>query len=282
MRQGSGISSAALGIGRRGLSTVAGSIGRGGMDIPVRRSRGMAGMSVPINGMVLWCMASPNGTAQTTGGPASAIAVWRDFSGTKNHMIQNTSGKQPSINSRVQGGKDSIRFEAAEFMLSKSSSACDFGTGQFDIYMIYKGANISGTKVVYSNASGAAATGFDLRRFANETFRGKLYNGGANQTAATVALDNSKGFWFSRFHRKSDDAVELDYDCIDGTSGTKAVSGGSNKDISAGKFSLGAYTNGATGSDMNVTEILIYSRDLSDAESANVKSYLSNKYSLGL
>jgi hypothetical protein len=280
-----GIGSAGLGIGGRGFSTIASSIGKSGFDSPDSRRRGKAGGRVPPKGLVMWCM----GSANTLGGATwvgraggDKISTWLDASGNRNHMIQATAAKKPSINRREQGGKDAMRFAAAEFMLSQSSSACDFGTGQFDIYMIYKGSNVGGTKVVYSNASAANQTGFDLRRFANETFRGKLYNGGAKQTAATAALDNSEGYWFSRFHRKSDDAVELDYDCIDGTSGTKAVSGGSDHDISAGQFSLGAYTNGATGADMNVTEILIYNRDLSDTESASVKSYLSDKYGLGL
>ena len=281
MRQGSGISSAALGIGRRGLSTVAGSIGRGGMDIPVRRSRGMAGMSVPTNGMVLWCMASPNGTAQTTNGPTSAIAVWRDFSGKQNHMKQSTAAKRPSVNINAQNGKNSITLAEAEFLICDSASAFDFGTGTFDIYMIFDYPAGTGSKAFYANAGTFSATGFQFFRLPNETIKGRTYNGSAKQTAATANLA-AKGYVFTRFHRASDDATSVVYDCIDGTAGTKAISGGSDQDVSGGAFSIGAFNGGASGAGMHCAEILAYNRDLSDAESANVKSYLSNKYGLGL
>ena len=275
-----GIGSAGMGIGGKGFSTIA----RSGFDSPDSRRRGKAGGRVPPRGLVMWCMGSANtlgGTTWTGTASGNKISVWRDFSGNRNHMLQGTGAKKPSINRRVQNKKDAITLAAAEFMLSKSASACDFGAGQFDIYMIYQGSDVSATKVVYSNTSAINATGFDLRRFANETFKGKLYNSGAKQTAATVSL-SGKGYFFTRFHRKSDDAVELIYDTADGTAGTKAVSGGSDKDISAGKFALGALTNGGSGSPMNCAEVLIYNRDLSAKEAANVKSYLSDKYGLGL
>ena len=263
---------------------MASSIGKSGVDAPDSRRRGKAGGKVPPKGLVMWCMGSANtlGGATWVGtGGGDKISTWLDASGNRNHMIQNASAKQPSINRKAQNRKDAITLAAAEFMRSKSTSACDFGTGQFDIYMIYQGSDVSATKVIYSNTAAANATGFDVRRFANETLKGKTYNGSAKQTAATVSL-SGKGYFFTRFHRKSDDAVELIYDTADGTAGTKAVSGGSDQDVSAGVFALGAFTNGTGGSDMNCAEVLIYNRDLSTIEAANVKSYLSDKYGLGL
>jgi len=281
MQQGNGISSAALGVGRRGLSTVAGSIGRGGMDMPQRRSRGMAGMSVPTNGMILWCMGSPNGTAQTTNGQPGAISSWRDFSGKQNHMKQATGAKRPSVNVNAQNGKNSITLSEAEFLVCDSASAFDFGAGTFDIYMIFDYPAGTGTKTFFSNAAALNQTGFAMTRLANETIKVRTYNSSGKASAATVDL-SGKGYIFTRFHRASDDATSVVYDTADGTAATKAISGGSDQDVSGGAFSIGALNGGVNGAGMHCAEILAYDRDLSAAESANVKSYLSNKYGLAL
>ena len=278
-----GIGSAAMGIGGRGLTTVAGSLGRTGFDRPDARRRGMSGGRVPPNGLVLWCMGSANGPGgQTVGGPAGAISVWRDFSGKQNHMKQSTSAKRPSFAMQsTNNGKGVISISEAEFLVCDSASAFDFGTGTFDIYMIFNYPAGSGSKAFYSNAAAFNATGFHVFRLANETIKGRTYNSSAKLTAATVNL-SAKGYIFTRFHRASDDATSIVYDCKDGTAGTKAVSGGSDQDVSGGKFSIGSLNNGTNGAGMHVAEILAYSRDLSSAESAKVKSYLSDKYAIGL
>ena len=277
-----GIGSAAMGIGGRGLTTVAGSLGRTGFDRPDARRRGMSGGRVPPNGLILWCMGTANGPGgQTVGGPAGAISVWRDISGKQNHMKQATGAKRPSVNVNAQNGKNSITLSEAEFLVCDSASAFDFGTGTFDIYMIFDYPAGTGTKIFFSNAAALNQTGFAMTRLANETIKVRTYNSSGKASAATADL-SGKGYIFTRFHRASNNATSIAYDAADGTAATKAISGGSDQDVSGGAFSIGALNGGVGGAGMHAAEILVYNRDLPAAQSAKVKSYLSDKYGLAL
>ena len=280
-----GIGSAALGIGGRGFSTVAGSIGRAGFDRPEARRRGMAGGSIPLSGLVMWCMGSPNGPGvQTTNGPRTRkVSVWRDFSGKQNHMKQATAAKQPTVNIAAQNGKDSITLGEAAFLVCSGSEShvTDFGTGQFDIYMIFDYPAGAGVKAFFSNGAAFNQTSIQMFRLANETIKVRTYNGSAKTSAATADL-SGKGYVFTRFHRASNDATSIDYDTEDGTAATKSVSGGSDQDVTGGAFAIGALNNGSGGAGMHCAEILIYDRNLANVGSAKVKSYLSDKYGLGL
>ena len=265
-----GIGSAAMGIGGRGLTTVAGSLGRTGFDRPDARRRGMSGGRVPPNGLILWCMGTANGPGgQTVGGPAGAISVWRDISGKQNHMKQATGAKRPSVNVNAQNGKNSITLSEAEFLVCDSASAFDFGAGTFDIYMIFDYPAGAGTKTFFSNAAALNQTGFAMTRLANETIKVRTYNSSGKASAATADL-SGKGYIFTRFHRASNNATSIAYDAADGT----AASGGA--------FSIGALNGGVGGAGMHAAEILVYNRDLPAAQSAKVKSYLSDKYGLAL
>lgn len=277
-----GIGSAAMGIGGRGLTTVAGSLGRTGFDRPDARRRGMSGGRVPPNGLILWCMGTANGPGgQTVGGPAGAISVWRDISGKQNHMKQATGAKRPSVNVNAQNGKNSITLSEAEFLVCDSASAFDFGAGTFDIYMIFDYPAGTGTKIFFSNAAALNQTGFAMTRLANETIKVRTYNSSGKASAATADL-SGKGYIFTRFHRASNNATSIAYDAADGTAATKAISGGSDQDVSGGAFSIGALNGGVGGAGMHAAEILVYNRDLPAAQSAKVKSYLSDKYGLAL
>tara|TARA_R110000737_G_scaffold88399_1_gene121118 strand:- start:326 stop:1009 length:684 start_codon:yes stop_codon:yes gene_type:complete len=227
-------------------------------------------------------MGTANGPGgQTVGGPAGAISVWRDISGKQNHMKQATGAKRPSVNVNAQNGKNSITLSEAEFLVCDSASAFDFGAGTFDIYMIFDYPAGAGTKIFFSNAAALNQTGFAMTRLANETIKVRTYNSSGKASAATADL-SGKGYIFTRFHRASNNATSIAYDAADGTAATKAISGGSDQDVSGGAFSIGALNGGVGGAGMHAAEILVYNRDLPAAQSAKVKSYLSDKYGLAL
>lgn len=278
-----GISSAAFGIGGQGLSTTAGTIGRVGVDQPNRRSRGMAGMVVPAQGLRVWVMGSPNGYAKTFNSQtaSSGVVQWRDFSGNGNHLRQTNSSNRPTISAGAQNGKTALVFDGSnDYLVGSSTTAFDFGNNEYDVYIIVDIPN-SGNKIILSTASAISPSVAGIAvMYMNKKIRGLLQTGSKQKTATTANSYNGKGYVYVRTYRNASQ-LKLEVDASDGTTDTITTASATGN-VSGGAFSVGAENDGGNAGAVNVCEVLVYNRLLGTGEAAAVKQYLSGKYGLSL
>ena len=115
-----------------------------------------------------------------------------------------------------------------------------------------------------------------------EKLRGSCSDGSSNKsTSLTSNAYNAKGFFLVRLQR-SGTTTGIYTLCSDGTTEAKTKSDG-GVSYNGGNFSLGALNTGSTGFAGYVMEMLAYKGvRLGDSDRAEVISYLSIKYKLGL
>jgi hypothetical protein len=240
-----------------------------------------------LAGLQLWLDAADPGVLfdATTGGSLVAadggVARWEDKSGNARHATQGTAGSRPLRKTGIISGRDALRFDGSDDRLIVPTSAVNFGSSDFEIFLVGRGNASYNTFFTCVDASSGSAyilrmmvESARLQTTIRTTESGALDASGASSSYAAQSLvlfglrRSSSTFTATR----------------NGTSfGT--VSNGAPMASTTQVAAIGAWVEGPptayyyhlTG---DIAEVIIYNAALSDANRALVENYLLAKWSI--
>lgn len=240
-----------------------------------------------LDSLFYW-FAADVGVTDSLGGAIATdegVGTWNDLSGNGYHVTQTTNGARPVYKATGgSGSKPTIQFDGSNDFLA--SSAHFWGSDDISIFAVVKFANAT------RNAS-EAIVGKWLSTTANRQwlFYGLgsaafalQFNTSTDGTASASwrAPNNSKHTAW-KVHSMLSSGVDADL-WTDGASVTAAADVTSTifDDATEG-VSIGALNTSTTPTffgQISVSEVIVYSRELSATERAAIENYLNKKYDL--
>ena len=248
-----------------------------------------------VSGLEVW-LRSDTGVDTTAGGE---VITWEDQSGNGNDFLGVAgSGTRPtfSLTNTELGGESAISFIGNGDHFSDTDGHTNYinaagGMDEFTLFVVYKSDEINSdqglwiaetpagddkTFTIRYDASGANSGG----SFTNVVKTGILGNGAANQLESFSDIQSNTAAQIVSLHWESSTTYDLYVDGI------------LNNPSSAGSPPVGNITTATTalvgkgGKDTGnnswnglIAEVILYSKNLSEAERQNVEDYLAVKYS---
>ena len=213
---------------------------------------------------------------------SNLVSSWLDKSGEGNHAAQATSTNQPTYTAGAVNGKATLSFDGTDNHMDIAGlSGTTFGSnGGVTIFMVarqpvfdntgagfyfggqsgdpttqnYLGAGTSGGDSMDFRMYGGSGTGAEVATFYQDTLRHNIHVGLWDKTNVSIYFNGKQG----------------------GTTTSNVTSSNWTTDEAAkiGESAGGAYTN------MHISEIILFNRNLSDAERQQVELYLSRKWNI--
>jgi hypothetical protein len=268
-----------------------------------------------ITGLQLWLDASDASTLfdATSGGSLVAadggVARWEDKSGNARHFTQSTSGNRPLRKTGIQNSLAVLRFDGSNDFMSVPSSTAIFKflhDGDSTVFVVLKPGVVANPDALYwilgnSTDSGSTdeQTGYYLRYDDRTSARADLddslvhvvLNGGSPRfvgvaksalpsntfSLATVRGDPGNATIASRSQVRRNGGSAITQVTSDTNGATALPTGNATQNMFVGA------TPGATPSwplNGDIAEIIMYDTALSDANRADVESYLTTKWAI--
>ena len=227
-----------------------------------------------IANLVTWLRADSGLTFDI---PTKKISAWTDQSGNTNSVAQATKSKQ-ALRYGYDGANDKARIEfngTSNYFVSNGDSPIASGFTIFFVAQNTLSAGYEGKYFSYINGNSILEFGSK-----NGLFTGKFADAsgdGAELSLASAATGNYH-IGMAKLHNKR---LYLEYNNTLSNSVQESGYDNShtfnNADYTIGYKISAAATNYLKG---NLQEVIVYNSVLSDAEIANVKSYLNTKYKI--
>ena len=224
-----------------------------------------------IANLVTWLRADSGLTFDI---PTKKISAWADYSGSNNGLVQATKSKQP-LRYGYDGANDKARIEfngTTDYFDSVNNLPI---TTEFTIFQVSKDNGDTQAKNIVSYTDGNKI--IKLSYAANSELKAQVFDG---TTAINVTLTGSNALNYHigtyKLHNKR---LYIDYDSLGSSLSTSVQeSGYDNTTV----FNDAVYTISSSTSPIkgNLQEFIIFNSVLSNAEIANVKSYLNTKYKI--
>jgi hypothetical protein len=223
---------------------------------------------VSMDGLRLWLRSD----AGVTRGAGNAVSNWADQSGAGNSVSQTFGGYQPIIQDNAVNGRPVIHFAGQNCALQSSSSVVT-GTCGFTGFAVARFTSNPGINYQYIWWDGGDTSTAGYGAFLNTGSSLRSGWGGAN---ASLRLSGAAALstWYKICSRYISGSHQM---WVNGTqvgTNTKTDSG-----LTSG-FVVGNYMSTAPYQGLygDVAEILIYNRNLTDAEKLGVDQYLSGRW----
>ena len=215
---------------------------------------------------------------------SSLVSSWLDKSGEGNNALQGTSTNQPTYIAGAVNGRATLSFDGTDNHMDIAGlSGTTFGSnGGVTIFMVarqpvfdnggggfyfggqsgdpttqnYLGAGTSGGNSMDFRMYGGSGTGAEVATFYGDTDGYNIHVGLWDKTNVSIYFNGKQG----------------------GTTTSNVTSSNWTTDEAAkiAESAVGAYTN------MHISEIILFNRNLSDAERQQVELYLSRKWNIVL
>jgi prepilin-type N-terminal cleavage/methylation domain-containing protein len=220
--------------------------------------------SIPKN-MVLWL----NARSGVTKDSQNKVSVWGDQSGSGNSLSQVTGSYQPTYVAEVQNQLPGIRFDGSPGVTMNFLTYAGTSMNDFTIFLVAKTTTTDSTRGVFSGCGNActwinsAIASWDLRiggSYYHKVFSSSWSDGNVN--VITMRRSGTTGSAY--------------------LNGVDKTSTSTWNNSAVAFYKLGTWSNAVA--DINLPyngymfELLVYNYALSDADRANVESYLQNKY----
>ncbi|MBF0432516.1 MAG: DUF2341 domain-containing protein, partial [Fibrobacteria bacterium] len=206
-----------------------------------------------------------------------AVQYWRDQSGNGNDVEQSTSSNRPILVTNTLNGKPVLRFDNSNDYLIRNDALGMSGNPAMTMFVVMKGPG--GTDAILH--LGGPNTNDQVYMSSEAGYR----HGSSNK----LFNENFSGAYALGTFRRSESATtgseEFFKNGVEGTqlssvspSSTITIPGSSVYTLVGARYyssSIGYYCGG------DIAEILLYNRELTEAERIKVESYLTVKYSLG-
>lgn len=233
---------------------------------------------IPKNGMAVWLKADSGVTIDATS--STQVTGWADQSGSGNNVTQTNSSNEPSYVTGILNGRPVIRFGGGSQMLQAGGLVLAGNTNFTTFEVVKPNAPIAPSTYQYFWWNGDNNYQYGYGSYLNALVPPKLECGWGARTPKIYAPDNvAAGTWYRISSRLSGAADPKTHEMwVNGvyvtTTNTKS---GSN--LSGAAFSVGNFGPASTkGLNGDIAELLIYNRDLSEAERTSVESYLSARW----
>lgn len=217
-----------------------------------------------IPDLALWLDASDTSTIIQTGG---SVSQWNDKSVIAGNVTQATGVNQPTTGTQTINGKNAISFDGAGDRLMLAPASFNILNGDFVIFEVARQKTIGQTGVFYQ----FARTGADVSirvQVSDTSMDGYIGDYGQSFSLGPYVSDTNPHTFIVR---KTGLSGTFSRDNL-----TSAANLAANLVMTSG--TIGSYNNGSAASSLNVGEILIYSRSLSNAEINQVGQYLAAKW----
>lgn len=238
-----------------------------GVNVGVGLQRVQGGFSpAGLSDLALWLDATDEGTITSSSGN---VSQWDDKSGNGRNVVQATGSSQPTTGVETINGLNALGFSGPQYLQNAAYPLISDAT-------IIVVANV----VLVNNAAESlisfdqAGNDFQLDAASATDF---LYRANGPNANYNYSATNQEG---------ADNIYSFDFDITDADSrlrinGGAAVSSAYSNDV-AGTHTFRIATNRAEGNrlDVNVSEIIIYDRRLTNSEFDSVGNYLSGKYAI--
>lgn len=215
-----------------------------------------------IPNCILWLDAIDNSTITQS---SNLVSAWRDKSGRGNNAIQGTSANQPSINLNTINGLPAIAFNGSSS--SMTGNLTGFSGQPYSIFTI--GQRRSSAAFNYFFSSSAMSVNLGWR--ADNVIYHQMFGGAVNTISviATPVYTTPTPIILAGTQSSTKRNTYLN-------SITSAVTDTfANDNATATQFSLGFFNLYAS---IDLGEIIIFNRVLSDEERTKIIRYLSNKW----
>ena len=223
-----------------------------------------------IANLVTWLRADSGLTFDI---PTKKVSAWSDYSGSNNGLAQATKSKQP-LRYGYDGANDKARIDfngTTDFFSSVNNLPI---TSQFTIFQVSKNSGNTVTNILEYDDTDRT---IKLSYAANSELTAQVSDGA---TTISVTLDGSNA---SNYHigtyKLHNKRLYVEYDSLGSSLSTSVQESGYENTTT---FNHAPYKISSTTSPIkaNLQEFIIFNSVLSDAEIANVKSYLNTKYKI--
>lgn len=262
-----------------------------------------------ISGLVAWFEADDATTFTLSG---TSVSEWRDKSGNGYAVSQSTANNQPARTGTV-GGRATVDFDGTnDYLFSDNTGLSTFFSGDkaMTVFCVGEmhnssemslntqgtwlslGSTTSGTQFFYMRSDGASGNGqLQIRNDASNTSgtitgaEGPTGDGTADGTAKDAFIASatvpSQSTTVLRFHTTLAALGNGAARPIAGSSSTSAAARTSGN-LTTNRFTIGALGRNTFADyfPARISEIILYSRALSDAERTRVVQLLGRKYTL--
>lgn len=233
-----------------------------------------------ISNLDLWLDASDGNTLYdaTSGGnlvttDGSTVKRWEDKSGNSNHATESTNA--PTLSTNAKNSLNALNFATSKYC------TCSFASKTFTQQTVFLVLQFSTSTANFGRAftqtiSGSqdfAISGHYIPLLRNSTTNQiGSYAGGAPQS--TVATANQ--VWYIARARHSGSALTVSLNGISGISASHTL----NRNFNL--YRIGAHNIGGDTAYWNsiISEVIVYTRNLTDSESNLVTNYLNTKWAI--
>lgn len=239
--------------------------------VPVTITSVVAADLPDLTNLKLWLKADA-GVTQTAGG----VSAWNDQSGNLNHALQPVDTQRPTLVANAVNGKPVLHFDGVDDFLSATSSPTLANTGDISSFFVVRFDDFDTYRTVWAKTDVNLPRSTDFYTLP-ATGLPQLFRGGA---AANQNVQSSVPLVAGEFAVVGFDMAGTDvHHFLNGAFTT----GGS---ITAALLDtgrpllIGQRDDGVTRAKGDVAEIVIYNSALSDADRAQVVTYLGKKYGI--
>lgn len=198
------------------------------------------------------------------------IATWSDSSGNGKDASQSTESKRPTYKTNVLNGKPVVRFNTTSDT-SLVTGAVTL-TQPYSVFMVgINNGNVLATPLSLEKTSGATGA---LIYTSGTSTTANLYAGASLTYTVNPAVWNIYDAVFNNTTSKI---------AINGGTDTTGSAGANNitSNVTIGRHRL-SYTSNGYGWDGDISEVIIFSGELSKAQREGITRYLSKKYAIGI
>jgi len=230
------------------------------------------GYFIPSKNLILWLDADDDSTISTDVG----VDAWADKSGEDNDAAQSTDASQPALVVGAQNGRNVIRGDGTDDVLTFPNLSLN-GDTDVTLFMVFK--------------SDATTSGFDTPICFGTNAEGNIQTRGTGNPDSGdlkligMGLDGTENIVVGQgfnamqvFTLITNASTWSTY--VDGVADETDNTADAAWSTGAGNYALFAGNAGGREMKGDIAEVIIYDRELSDAERSNVETYLIEKWGL--
>ncbi len=232
------------------------------------RMQGAAFAPNHLPNLQLWLDAADVATIAESSG---AVSQWDDKSGQENHAMQGTGSAQPTTSASSLAGRNVIDFTTNDYLTIASFTSIMSLSSAFSTFMVFRlnVDDVSPKTLLASSVSGSDRT---IMQVDNRSLTCGTYNGSSWEFNSTSFTETANAHLVQMNNSSSNSITPY----LDRTELTATIETPASSDTAATR--IGARTNGSFNFEGSIAEVLVFSRELESAESAQLNQYLASKW----
>jgi hypothetical protein len=209
-----------------------------------------------------------------------AVAAWSDISGNGWSATQSTAGSRPTYKTNILNGQPVVRFDGGDHLdFNNNATPLFSAAGEWTLFVVHKISTTTGTSGILGQYIAAVSNGryyfYDAGSFLGSTATlGSVTQTNGAESTTTTRVDVHRRSASNRFRTYSN-GVNNDDDTDASTRNLLQCGNILGAITSSGSVYNGAMQNYYNG---DIAEVILFNRDLTDAELLAVQSYLGTKY----